>query len=32
MIFLTKEFLAQINKGKIEIKNYKGDHHEFWNF
>jgi hypothetical protein len=29
MFFLTKELLAQGDKGKTRIKNYKNDHHEF---
>jgi hypothetical protein len=30
--FLTKEFLIQRDRGKSEIKNYRGDHHEFRDF
>jgi hypothetical protein len=32
MIFLTKEFLTQGDRGKNEIKKYKNDHHEFRDF
>jgi hypothetical protein len=31
-VFLTKKFLAQRDRGKIRIKNYRDDHHEFWDF
>jgi hypothetical protein len=35
-VFLIKEFLTQGDMGKIGIKNYMSDHHEFrdfwWNF
>jgi hypothetical protein len=29
---LIKEFLAQRGKGKMGIKNYRSDHHEFRDF
>jgi hypothetical protein len=32
MVFLTKEFLIQRDKGKNGIKNYRDDHHEFRDF
>jgi hypothetical protein len=32
MVFLIKEFLAQANRGKMGIKNYRSDHHEFRDF
>jgi hypothetical protein len=31
-IFLIKEVLAQRNRGKMGIKKYRGDHHEFREF
>jgi hypothetical protein len=30
--FMIREFLTQEGKGKIEIKNYRADHHELRNF
>jgi hypothetical protein len=32
MVFLTKYFLSQEDRGKMRIKNYRGDHHEFRDF
>jgi hypothetical protein len=29
---MIKEFLIQRDKGKMGIKNYKGDHHDFRDF
>jgi hypothetical protein len=31
-VFLTKEFLTLRCRGKIGIRNYKSDHHEFRDF
>jgi hypothetical protein len=30
--FMIREFLIQGGKGKIEIKNYRADHHEIKEF
>jgi hypothetical protein len=30
--FILREFLTQRDKGKIEIKNYRGDYQEFRDF
>jgi hypothetical protein len=30
--FMVSEFLTQGDKGKMEIKNYRSDHHEFRDF
>jgi hypothetical protein len=32
MVFLTKKLLAQRDRGKIGIKDYRNDHHELRDF